>query len=569
MHTKNSSEANLLTDPRAETTLAVLPHLPNEIILAIVGLLAFNDLKSARLLSKAWCFCASPSLFVHLTVSPNKEDLDNFNAITQHPQLRSYVRHLWYDGSEFLLQLSKSWYLMELRLQLDSGTWPLHVTKLRSSESEIEDWIQGAIDNRESREYTRTVFCDYKFLREGYRKYHEHAIYQRKCLRDGTFFYRLVQGLKQLDCLKVVNLECSWAINDRPLEPGKGSHLARNWNTGHCRPASWEWGPRTKWSTWKNRALPYKAGNGAEHYCILVSALAKAQRCIKAFRTSLDPRCAIPPYVFDTNLEPRKASLDSRFLLPFHVFNPNFKNRKANKALQFRNDNVIAFSGLEELDFRCATYDHPDSPKVYENIAGLSALLGSMDHLKFLELKLPAFRFGFRYYYIYDQVFPKKMRWENLKHLGLFHLRIGANELILLFLDAMPGLESLEMGEIGLSQGCWEGVFEALKQMHRFEVLNFPIFTRFYHRGTKEILGDRYAKLVIYPQLSAYVKNGKRHPCLLTGQPNSAAREYTRDLEPVLRQRLLDLDSLYWVAEEEDYCDSMQAEGSDRGEIMD
>lgn len=567
-HTENSSEANPPAHTRAEITLTVLPHLPNEIILAIVGRLEFGDLKSIRLLSKAWCICASPPLFAHLSVSPNKEDLDNFEAIAQHPQLRSHVHYLWYDGSEFLLQLSKTCYLKEWLLQLESHPWPLGPTHPRISDSNFNDFIQAVTDSRTSlKDFMTTSLDDFGFFHEGYRKYHEHAIYQQKCLQDGTFFDRLVQGLIQLDCLKVVTLECSWDFVDGELEPGKGSHLARNWDSLDCRPASWEWGPcTTKWRTPKNRGLPYKAGNGAEHYCILVSALAKAQRRIQAFQTGPDTRCLLPPYVFDPNLKTGKANLDSRLQLPSYVFDTKLRTRKT-KALQFHDDNMIAFSGLEELKLGFATYGHLDTPKPGENIAGLPALLASMNHLKSLALRLPAFKDGFHNYYMYKQVFPYKMRWENLKTLALFQLRIDASDLILLFLDAMPGLKSLKMGELGLSQGCWEGVFEALKQMHRIEDLRLPNLTRFYHHGKRELVGVFESKYRIYRELTAYVENGKRHPFLRLGQPESAATEYTRDLEPVLRQRLLDLDSSYSHSEED--CDSMLAQGSDGGEVMD
>lgn len=548
--TVNSSEAHPPSNTRAETTFTVLPHLPNETILAIVGQLEFSDLKSARLLSKAWCFCASSILFANLSVSPNKEDLENFEAITQHPQLRSQVRHLCYDGSEFLLQLSKPWYLNELLIQLSFRLRPPpRITETGSSDPEMRHWAEDIMDgNTHSLKDTMFMFREIKFLDEGYRKYHEHAIYQQQCLQDGTFFDRLVQGLKQLDCLKVVELGCSWDFDDGPLEPGKGSHLARNWNLRYCRPASWEWGPRTDRGTLTNRGLPYKARNGAENYCILVSALAKAQRRIRAFQTSPDRRCLLPPYVFDTNLKTGKAILNSRFHLPPYVFDTNLKTRKA-KALQFRNDNVIAFSGVEELDLRFATYGNINNPKLCKNIAGLPALLGSLDHLKSLGLRLPAFRRHFRFYYTYDQVFPKKMRWENLKVLKLSQLCVGATDLVLLFLDAMPGLKDLEMGDMGLSQGCWEGVFEALKQMHRLQFLRLQDCARFWHHGDQKLVVSYLTQSALYHQLAAYVKNGERHPSLRPEQPNSAAREFTKDLEPVLQQRLLDLDSSSLPAE--------------------
>ena len=513
LHTEKSSNTNPPAQARAKTTLTVLPHFPNEIILTIVGHLAFDDLKSARLLSKLWSSCASTFLFVNLSVSPNKEDLEVFEAITRHPQLSKFVRHLWYDGSEFLLHLTKHWYLYQLYRQTENLNQASH-NQLHSSDLEINSWIQDVACNEMSFEEILALYRSTKFVHDGYRKYHEHAIYQQKCLQDGTFVKRLVQGLKQLDHLRSVALECSWISNHSPLEPGKGSHLARNWNIFHCRPASWDWGPRTKW------VLTHKAGHGAAHYRILVSALAQAQRRIRAFQIGPGPRCAVPPYVFNANLKTRKA-----------------------KPLHFHDDNVIAFSGIEELGLQFATYGFKNTAKLFENIANLPALLRSMDHLKHLDLRLPGYHFGFLYsYYSYNQVFPKTVRWESLKLLKLFRISIAATDFILLLLDAMPELKHLEMGDINVSRGCWQGIFEALKQMHRLRVLILPIFENLYHHGDRELVQDYSRRPVLYRQFTAYVINGKRHPSLSPEQPDSAAREYTRDLDPVLRQRLLNLD---------------------------
>ena len=511
--TGTSSNTNPPAQALAETTLTVLPHFPNEIILTIVGHLAFDDLKSARLLSKAWSSCASPLLFLNLSVSPNKEDLEVFEAITQHPQLSKFVRHLWYDGSEFLLHLSKTLYLERLHRQ----TRELHVerldqtsaNKLHGSELEMSSWVEDAACNQMFSTEILAMYRSAEFVNDGYRKYHEHAIYQQKCLQDGTFVKSLVQGLKQLDNVKVVTLDCSWDADG----PGKGSHLARSWSILDCRPASWEWGRRNKWDL--------SVGDGAEHYRILVSALVQAQRRIRAFQTRSGSKCAVAPSVFDTSLKTRKA-----------------------KPLQFRADNTIAFSEVEELGLRLASYGNFHYPQLYDtdNIANLPALLGSMGNLKLLELRLPALNRSYRYY-TYDQVFPRNMRWENLKALKLFKIYIGATDLILLFLNAFPRLEHLEMGKIDLSQGCWEGVFEALKQMNRLRVLRLPNEGRLCHHGRRDLTRADGTRQRLYHQLTIYVLNGERHPCLPLEEPNSAARDYTRDLDPALRQRLLTLDS--------------------------
>ena len=56
-----------------------------------------------------------PSLLDRLYISPSKENLKAFEAITQHPILSNYVHRLIYDAKEFLPKLSKKQYIREIR----------------------------------------------------------------------------------------------------------------------------------------------------------------------------------------------------------------------------------------------------------------------------------------------------------------------------------------------------------------------------------------------------------------------------------------------------------------------
>ena len=505
------------TSTSAKTTLKVLQQLPNEIILAIVAPLAFNDLKSTRLLSKAWCSCASVFLFANLSISPNKEDLQVFEAITNHPLLGKCVRHLWYNGSEFLLRLSKRQYLIEL-WRHDVSSYIFHLPGWfhgPSSDPEINSWIRQNILSPMGKAEAMVKFRNAKFLKDGYQNYHEHAIYQQRCLRDGEFYERLVQGLQKLDFLATVNLECQWGSGSAPLEPGKGSNLARNWSIFHCRPRRWSWRPA------KRRGY-LQAPDGAEHYRILVSALSHAQRRIRSFRTGECYRSTVPPYVFDRSRKTRSA-----------------------KPTSFHHDNITAFSGMEELVLRFADYGEANTVELFRNVAGLPAVLGTMHCLKGLELQLPDswHEDDLPNYYTYDQVFPEKMLWDKMKLLNLSQISIGATDLILLLLDAMPALTHLELDEIMLSQGSWEEVFEAIKKMHRLCASPISDYVGLYRPGGRELSQD-YNICGLYGKLGSYVVYGGRHPCLRSEQPNSAAEEYTKGLEPELRQRLMDLDNL-------------------------
>lgn len=493
--------------------------LPDEVILAITARLAFSDLKSTSLLSKAWHVCASNFLFANISVSPNNEDLEIFEAITQHPLLSTCVRHLLYDGSEFLLHLSKHQYLEELWRQRPSvGTIQLNQTgfdMLHSSDRGTSVWKAYVVQNKMGAADIEAKFNDAKFVSDGYRKYHAHAIYQHKCFQDGKLLRRLVQGLQRLKKLVAVTLESGWDPVDMSFEPRKGGRLARNWSIFHCSPQSWNWGPRT------NRPCLERGSDGAEHYCILVSALAQAQRRIRTFQTGSDSRSAVPPYVFDRS-----------------------RNTYSTMPVRFHDDNLTAFSGLEELSLRFSTYTEAETSRLFKNISGFPALFRSMDHLKGLELRLSGANYKQRpAYYTYDQVFPKDMRWDSMERLGLFQMSIGATDLISLVLSAMPGLKYLELGEIILSEGSWRCVFESFKQMRRLCAFQIPCDTTLYHDGDPPFPGSyRIIRTELYDKISTYVVHGGRHPSLRSRQPGSAAKEYTRDLEPALQQRLIDLD---------------------------
>lgn len=137
------------------------------------------------------------------------------------------------------------------------------------------------------------------------------------------------------------------------------------------------------------------------------------------------------------------------------------------------------------------------------------------------------------------------MRWDNMKLFGLFRISIGATDLVLLVLDAMPGLKHLEIGQIILSQGSWEGVFEAFKQMHRLCVFQISPHSYLFQDGGRVLLWECFVHSRVerpHEDLNTHVLYGGRHPCLRSGKSDSAAKEYKRCLEPELRQRFLDLD---------------------------
>ena len=56
--------------------------LPDEIALAIISPLERPDFKSARLVSNNWSLCTAKIILDIIYISPPKEDVDVFKAIT-------------------------------------------------------------------------------------------------------------------------------------------------------------------------------------------------------------------------------------------------------------------------------------------------------------------------------------------------------------------------------------------------------------------------------------------------------------------------------------------------------
>lgn len=90
-------------------------HIPNEILLCILKFLHNMDLKSSRLVSKTWSAAASVFLFEEFHVSSVQDDLEVFEAATRSPLLSTCVRHLNYDATEFIYELTKTVYILKLR----------------------------------------------------------------------------------------------------------------------------------------------------------------------------------------------------------------------------------------------------------------------------------------------------------------------------------------------------------------------------------------------------------------------------------------------------------------------
>ena len=226
--------------------------LPNEIILHILKSLEKCDLKSARLVSKTWTAFAAEFLFDQVYVSVHPENLEVFEAITQHALLNRCVKTLIYDAVDFVENYTKDQYIRGLWTQ--TMCYALNCPRPKSykasySEPEINTWMMlvepdppnSSICNLDE---ARRACKDYDFVDYGYQKYQRYATLQRSRSKNGHFVESFVRGLQKLRNLSCVIMDDQWPVarqfSSHPKIPSitcpTGSPLARNWNTFHTKP---------------------------------------------------------------------------------------------------------------------------------------------------------------------------------------------------------------------------------------------------------------------------------------------------------------------------------------------
>lgn len=478
--------------------------LPYEIIMNVIQHLDKSDRKSLRFVNETWSSCASESLFDTLYVSPSKEDLDVFEAVTRHPTFSKHVRQLQYDATEFLVDYTKSQYRVQLIKQLSSfqRTPPPQSVVGSDLEQSTNDVMIPTFRNRKEMAHRGSR----QLVDNGYREYCEHAIDRQNSLCSGRFAKILCNGLQNLDSLSSVTMDGGWE-KIQWKEGWTGSPLRRAWNRFHCAPRSWD--P-------EDEDVPGTL-DGSKHYWILVSALVRARRHIRNFSTGDQHEFTpgLAPGVFDrTNVTaPGSPGLD-----------------------------LTAFSALEHLQLRLDYYgDRQNNVVAHETLSGLPILLESIVHLKHLELSLPVdFRNPFSFHDL-EEVLPPKILWTRLGSLVLSKVTVTAEYLLLLILQKMPNLKRLSIGNIKLITGAWESVFECLKQSRHLSSLEIQHDTYLYTDVGHYWLDGEYPEHRLYKNFEKYVIHGGCHPFLSDEEPDPAAQKYVRDLEPIVEDYLYQL----------------------------
>lgn len=479
--------------------------LPSELILEVCKHLPKRALKACRLVSKSWSHSASEYLFSNIYISPRKEDIEVFNFITQHAQLRHCVRRLEYDGTSFSPIYSKKDYTSCL-LEKKTAFSDLYRAGLNSTDPQFVRFIRSCSNHHKNLSIRMKGYSNLAFIVEGHREWIHRDGYQQKIVKNGEFLQTLTHGLRKLDHLKsveVCNEWHTWGLSDtwRPID-GKtrdlsdpyfyGSPFGRAWGLLHPQPHSWV-----------QEAVDTDGfATGHEEFEIITTALSQSQRHICSFHIS-----SLPVSIFDSNITGNLGNIS-----------------------------VNAFSSLENLTLNFDDYIGSTKMSIkYKSLPDLQALLRSMIGLRRLQLMLPHDGSHGNKFFTYRQVFPTdNIQWMRLRKLDIGGLAISAKELVHLLGAKMPNLRELAFSDVRLLEGRWEGVIEFLKTSMQLVFFRLEDAPQLVCLGLLDIMDDGededdlYA--IIYSQIIAYVVSGGRHPCLPLHEDNSASEKYLLDL---------------------------------------
>ncbi|KAL8992422.1 MAG: hypothetical protein Q9169_007118 [Polycauliona sp. 2 TL-2023] len=183
--------------------------LPNELILEILFYLRRDYLKHARLTCKKLASLGGQLLVSNLYLSPREKDMQVFDAVSRHPDLKKSVKNITFDSAHFI-KYSLEEYLEQLydafrkTTFIESGSTQGAIAEvgliLRRAMSEIHP------DNTddEAGRYLRLPV-----LLQGYQQYSVSAQEHGNVFLD-SWFTRAVEGMKRLGPIRSAVIRNSW-----------------------------------------------------------------------------------------------------------------------------------------------------------------------------------------------------------------------------------------------------------------------------------------------------------------------------------------------------------------------
>ncbi|KAL9025728.1 MAG: hypothetical protein Q9180_007603 [Flavoplaca navasiana] len=192
-------------------------RIPSEIMLKILSGLKKRDLKRVRFTCKKLASLGGQLLIVNLYLSPREKDMQVFDAVTQHADLKKSVQNIIFDSAQFT-RLSMVEYFQEHRNAYQAGAFK----NLGKAQADIEE-MYTAMEKANARVQRGILISHHEveqFMRhpviiEGYQQYSFHA-QELGNLFLRSWYTRALEGLQKLGQLKIAALGNSWELIYRP-----------------------------------------------------------------------------------------------------------------------------------------------------------------------------------------------------------------------------------------------------------------------------------------------------------------------------------------------------------------
>ncbi len=213
-------------------------------------------------------------MFDRIYISPAREDLEVFKAISNHPILSKSVHEIIYDCSEFSIRYSpRDWFYDFWFLAITQGKFKIKRARSPDSDARLLDCYNDICEKKPKIQEAWKNCEKQPFVGEHFRTWRGYAERQRSVQEDGTFQAELTSGLRAFSALHTISMNC-W-----PPKITYGSPLGRSWKPYLPKPLQVSWLSR-KESVQRGRP------HGSKQYSLITKALAASQRRIQGFSTN-------------------------------------------------------------------------------------------------------------------------------------------------------------------------------------------------------------------------------------------------------------------------------------------
>ena len=514
--------------PESERSCVRMPHLPAEIKSTIAEYLEKCDLKSVRLVSKAWSVLVVPFLFDKVYISLRDYDLQVLTNIVTHPVLRRGPKELIWDASRFIpLQRPRAYFhhLMEVGRH---GIWNMFEHSSDRFHEFLNDLWKCASSDAIYEEYQ-----DDDFVKQGFELWTMHNGREQANL-DSDFFYDTLRfALQQLNRLQAIAVYPElWEViyrNDFFIEsntgrriPSSGPPLMRSWDFRYAAPCD-----------------KHASNHSAHELQLLTAALAntKVQITELNFHNG-NVTGSLEAGGLNLSMANEISELDAgvltyRNLTSFDLtvfIHATDRFTQPGELLPYL---LSSMNFLKELRVTTCSV----GPMVGSEPPQLNCMCISIIIVKFLNLQ-----FGLSKFLGYDasRIFRPDCQWRHLTIFSLIGTEIKGRNLLTLLAFQMPALRELRLADIDLTDWCWESVFEGLMAYGNIEWIDLPFRPNglWHHDGEFYIpaglldpnRGGEFRQVKKYHEdISNYVLYGGRHPSLPADADARDADRYLDD----------------------------------------